>query len=69
MQVIFPPPALCTDNGVMVAWAAIEKFNLGLSDIIEDQDVFSRWPIGKPVEEYGTEMENIIKMAKKKEKR
>ncbi|CAM9360193.1 unnamed protein product, partial [Ectocarpus fasciculatus] len=45
LQVIFPPPALCTDNGVMVAWAAIEKFNLGLSDRIEDQDVFSRWPI------------------------
>ena len=36
--------------------------------MIEDQDVFSRWPIGKPVEEYGPEMENIIKQAKKEKR-
>ena len=29
MKLIFPPPQLCTDNGVMAAWAGIEKLNLG----------------------------------------
>ena len=24
-----PPPRLCTDNGVMVAWAAVEELRLG----------------------------------------
>ena len=28
-KLIFPPPQLCTDNGVMAAWAGIEKLNLG----------------------------------------
>jgi hypothetical protein len=37
MKLIFPPPALCTDNGVMVAWAGIEKLQLGISDSIEGQ--------------------------------
>ena len=27
LQVYFPPPVLCTDNGVMIAWNAIEKLN------------------------------------------
>jgi hypothetical protein len=37
LTLIFPPPALCTDNGVMVAWAGIEKINLGISDSIDGQ--------------------------------
>lgn len=43
-RLVVPPPRLCTDNGVMVAWAAIEKLRLGFSDVIEEQDVFARWP-------------------------
>jgi N6-L-threonylcarbamoyladenine synthase len=27
-----PPPALCTDNGVMIAWAGLERLRLGLKD-------------------------------------
>lgn len=41
MKLIFPPPALCTDNGVMVAWAGIEKLQLGISDSIEGQVMMS----------------------------
>jgi hypothetical protein len=67
--VVFPPPALCTDNGVMVAWAAIEKLNLGISDSIAGHDVFPRWPIGQPILEYGAELENMLRPVKKIKKK
>ena len=31
----------------MIAWTGIEKFNQGISDAIENQEVISRWPLGK----------------------
>ncbi len=31
-DLIVPPPALCTDNGAMVAWAGAERFALGATD-------------------------------------
>lgn len=39
-----PPIHLCTDNAAMIAWAAAERFELGLSD---DQaaPVRPRWPL------------------------
>ena len=39
-------PIYSIDNGVMIAWAGIEKFNLGISDSIEEQDSVPRWPLG-----------------------
>jgi N6-L-threonylcarbamoyladenine synthase len=32
---IVPPPALCTDNGAMIAWAGLERLALGLTDTME----------------------------------
>lgn len=43
-SLVMPPPALCTDNGVMVAWAGIEKLRLGLSDSL-DFAARPRWPL------------------------
>ena len=45
MPVISPPLNLCGDNGVMIAWAGVEKLKLGSSDAIEDQEALARWPI------------------------
>lgn len=39
-----PPPKLCTDNGVMVAWAGMERFRLGLIDPL-DSPARPRWPL------------------------
>jgi N6-L-threonylcarbamoyladenine synthase len=32
---IMPPPALCTDNGAMIAWAGAERLVLGLTDTMD----------------------------------
>ena len=39
-----PPFHLCTDNAAMIAWAAAERFALGLSDS-QDAPVRPRWPL------------------------
>ena len=46
-RLICPPPSLCTDNGVMAAWAGIEKLNRQISDTTEDQEPIARWPMGE----------------------
>lgn len=44
LPLVVPPPALCTDNAAMVAWAAIERRRAGLAD---DPDMAARprWPL------------------------
>jgi N6-L-threonylcarbamoyladenine synthase len=32
LQLVCPPPKLCTDNGVMIAWTGIEHFIAGRFD-------------------------------------
>ncbi len=39
-----PPIGLCTDNGVMIAWAGLERFRLGLTDTL-DFRARPRWPL------------------------
>ena len=43
-RVAVPPPRLCTDNAVMVAWTGIERLRLGLSDPL-DHEPRPRWPL------------------------
>lgn len=55
LELAVPPAELCTDNGVMVAWAGIERMRLGLwehlpvqsasADEAEWVDVRPRWPL------------------------
>ena len=44
LPLIAPPPRLCTDNAVMVAWAAIERLREGGSDDLA-APCRPRWPL------------------------
>lgn len=44
-----PPPALCTDNAAMIAWAGLERLRLGLSDGF-DAPARARWPLDPDAE-------------------
>jgi len=46
-SLVVPPPALCTDNGAMVAWAGAERFVLGSVDRF-DAVARARWPLDDP---------------------
>lgn len=39
-QLVVPPPKLCTDNGIMIAWNGVEKFR-------ENLDIFSHNDLDK----------------------
>ncbi|MDP6428566.1 MAG: tRNA (adenosine(37)-N6)-threonylcarbamoyltransferase complex transferase subunit TsaD [Rhodospirillales bacterium] len=44
LKLAAPPPALCTDNGAMIAWAGLERLKLGLTDGL-DFAPRPRWPL------------------------
>ena len=39
-----PPLNLCTDNAAMIAWAGMERLQLGMTDKLDFQ-VYPRWPL------------------------
>jgi N6-L-threonylcarbamoyladenine synthase len=43
-SMVVPPPRLCTDQGAMSAWAAVERLRLGSSDDPTNQIVYARYP-------------------------
>jgi N6-L-threonylcarbamoyladenine synthase len=43
-----PPPRLCTDQGAMSAWAAVERLMVGSSDDPATQGVYARYPFSMP---------------------
>jgi N6-L-threonylcarbamoyladenine synthase len=47
-QLAAPPPALCTDNAAMVAWAGAERLALGLTDEFGVAPR-PRWPLDQVV--------------------
>jgi len=44
LRLLAPPPALCTDNGAMIAWAGLERLAAGLTDPL-DVAARARWPL------------------------
>ncbi|KAM5554862.1 putative tRNA N6-adenosine threonylcarbamoyltransferase, mitochondrial [Rosa sericea] len=67
LQLVCPPPSLCTDNGVMVAWTGIENFCMGRfdppppADEPEDIefDLRPRWPLGEEYAEGRSEARSM----------
>ncbi|KAK3160661.1 hypothetical protein QOZ80_1BG0062660 [Eleusine coracana subsp. coracana] len=59
LQLVTPPPSLCTDNGVMIAWTGIEHFVAGrfenppAFDEPDDMqyELRPRWPLGEEYSE------------------
>ena len=49
MRFVAPPPALCTDNAAMIAWAGCERLALGQSDPF-DFRALPRWPLDPQAE-------------------
>lgn len=43
-KMFVPTPRLCTDQGSMSAWAAVERLMVGSSDDPVDQEVYARYP-------------------------
>lgn len=49
LELVVPAPALCTDNGAMIAWAGIEHLKLGHNSPL-DMAAKARWPLDPDAE-------------------
>ena len=52
IRLVLPPAILCTDNGAMIAWAGIERLQLGLVDDLTVPPR-PRWPLDPTAERVG----------------
>jgi tRNA N6-adenosine threonylcarbamoyltransferase len=52
LRLVAPPPALCGDNGAMIAWAGLERLRLGMTDDMT-APARARWPLDTSRDEAG----------------
>lgn len=66
---VCPPPRLCMDNGVMVAWTGMQRLRLGLAerplradgDVNLFVEVRPKWPIGPRDARSTTQQQQLAK--------
>ncbi|XP_076348748.1 threonyl-carbamoyl synthesis 4 isoform X9 [Tachypleus tridentatus] len=64
-ELVCPPPKLCTDNGIMIAWNGIERYRagIGIAENLDEVDIQAKCPLGKDistsVEELSIKFRNI----------
>lgn len=46
VRVAFPPPALCSDNAAMIAWAGTEMYQAGYCDKLDIRAI-RKWPLNQ----------------------
>lgn len=46
IRLVVPPPALCTDNAAMVAWAGLERLRMGITSPMDFRPR-PRWPLAE----------------------
>ena len=49
LELVVPPPTLCTDNGAMIAWAGMERLKRNETDTL-DLAAKARWPLDPDAE-------------------
>jgi N6-L-threonylcarbamoyladenine synthase len=55
-KMLVPPPALCTDQGAMSAWAGVERLMVASSDDPTDQQVHARFPFAAAAADWSSSM-------------
>ena len=50
LRFVAPPPALCTDNAAMIAWAGLERLAAGAAGDPLDISARPRWPLDENAE-------------------
>ncbi|XP_063964784.1 tRNA N6-adenosine threonylcarbamoyltransferase, mitochondrial-like [Lytechinus pictus] len=65
-KLICPPPHLCTDNGVMIAWAGVERLRLGMGFADDPQSVRfqPKMPLGEDISDQVREANIKVKRIK-----
>ncbi|KAH3715962.1 hypothetical protein DPMN_058678 [Dreissena polymorpha] len=63
-RLVVPPPELCTDNGIMIAWNGIEKYLCGRGFVDDPQSVCyrNRSPLGTDITEEVTKAHIKVKL-------
>ena len=52
IKAVFPPPSLCTDNALMIAWAGMEMYTSGYSSTLNMTPI-RKWSMDPRAEDGG----------------
>ncbi|XP_049801939.1 tRNA N6-adenosine threonylcarbamoyltransferase, mitochondrial isoform X2 [Schistocerca nitens] len=67
-QLAIPPPKLCTDNGIMIAWNGMERWltNAGIVNDLDSVNIEAKCPLGEDIRDAVAEASIKCKWIKRK---